>query len=104
MSKSEMIAYIAGSLTTVVLCASVFVNILFFFKRKDFSKCHKCDVFLCPRSMLWKESKDLPRGLFRFSPVFIFGIITILVAVIVAVIWFIFLFVTLYPTILNSLT
>ena len=38
MSKSEMIAYIAGSLTTVVLCASVFVHILFCFKRKDFSK------------------------------------------------------------------
>ena len=91
MSKSEMIAYIAGSLTTVVLCASVFVHILFCFKRKDLSKCHKCDVFLCPRSMLWKESKDLPRGLFRFSPVFIFGITTILAAVIVAVVVFLIL-------------
>ena len=104
MSKSETIAYIAGSLTMIVLCASVFVRILFCFKHKDFSNCHKCAVFSCPRSMFWKESEDLPRGLFRFSPIFVFGITLILAAVLLAVIWFVFLFVTLYPTILNSLT
>lgn len=82
------LSYVVGLLTALIPCAIYFFFPFVCFKHQDFSKCDNCKVFSCPRSAFWKEPESEPRGLFRFSPVLIFGAVIILAAIFLSIIWF----------------
>lgn len=95
MKNPVFLAYCTGMVSMLI---PIFLFALFpyiCFKRQDYSNCHKCAVFSCPRSAFWKEPKEAPRGLLRFSPVLIYGVLLLLAALFLSLLWFIMICLTL---------
>lgn len=89
MNSTTYIAYIVGLLSMLVLILVLTFLPLYCFKHRVYKNCRKCTAMGCPNSQFWQDIDSPPRGLFRFSPVFIFGAIILLAALILAILWFV---------------